>query len=208
MNGPFRVPGWATFSGWALALAFLGVYFFVVHACLRALIPSFGFDPGAFSTATFGTIVMSGFVIWLVSLAELPEMWFIHRRPRRLLSLGLCPSCSHQLPPVVNAPCSECGVSQDEIPPPYSMGWSTVRRFAVALFVGMLGGITVAEVTIAADEERMMREVRNINVMAPAPADEWTFERAWPATFGRVDWSCQDGFVPRAMLDGKRVPPR
>lgn len=202
MRETFHVPPWAACLGWILALGFLGFYFFVVHACLRAMVPSFGFDAASMGTAIFGTIVMSGFVIWLVSLAELPEMWFIHRRPRQLLDQGLCPSCAHHRTPNSDAPCSECGVSPDELPPPYRMSWGAVRRFLVALAIGLLAGITVAEATIANDEARMIRETRTIN------REEWTFKRAWPASFGRVDWSCDGGFMPRGLLEVERTPPR
>ena len=204
MTHSFRVPAWASFLGWTVALGFLGFYFFVVHTCLRALVPAFGLDPGAIGTAVFGTVVMSGFVIWLVSLAELPEMWFIHRRPRRLLARGLCPGCAHQLPPGAPVQCSECGVLPSEIPPPYGMSWNTVRRFLVALSVALLAGITFAELSISIDEERMIRETRTLHLTAPGSSDEWTFERAWPANFGRVDWSCHEGFVPRGLLQAER----
>ena len=202
MKGAFSVPAWAMILGWTLALGFLGFYFFVVHACLRALVPSFGFDGAAFGTAIFGTIVMSGFVIWLVWLAELPEMWFIHRRPQRLLTQGRCPNCGHQRTPDSTAPCSECGVSSEEAPPPYSMSWNAPRRFLVAMVIGILAGISVAELSIANDEARMIKETRTIN------RKEWTFNRAWPATFGRVDWSCDRGFVPRGLLQVERSDSR
>ena len=39
MTHSFRVPAWASLLGWTVALGFLGFYFFVVHACLRALVP-------------------------------------------------------------------------------------------------------------------------------------------------------------------------
>ena len=201
MKDGFQVPTWATILGWTLAIGFLGFYFFVVHVCLRALVPSFGFDPGSMATAIFGTIVMSGFVIWLVSLAELPEMWFIHRRPRRLLAQGRCPSCGHHRTPNSDAPCCECGVPAGNLPPPYRMSWSAVRRFLVAMTIGILAGITVAETSIASDEARMIRETGTIN------RKEWTFTRAWPAGFGRVDWSCDHGFMPRGLLQVERTPP-
>lgn len=201
MKADFQVPIWATVLGWTLALGFLGFYFFVVHACLRALVPSFGFDPSAMGTAIFGTIVMSGFVIWLVSLAELPEMWFIHRRPRRLLAQGRCPSCGHLRTPDSTSPCSECGVPPEELPPPYGMSWSAVRRFGIALVIGILAGVAVAETSIATDEARMIQDTRTIT------RKEWTFQRAWPATFGRVDWSCDRGFMPRGLLQVERIEP-
>ena len=199
MKGDFSVPLWATLLGWSLALGFFGFYFFIVHSCLRAMIPSFGFDTGSLATAVFGTVVMSGFVIWLAWLAELPEMWFIHRRPRQLLAQGRCPNCGHQRTPNSDSPCSECGVSSETIPPPYSMSWTAARRFLVALAIGILAGISVAEMTIASDEARMIRQTRTIN------RKEWTFHRAWPATFDRVDWSCDRGFMPRGLLQVERT---
>ena len=84
------------------------------------------------------------------------------------------------------------------------MSWNTVRRFLVALSVALLAGITFAELSISIDEERMIRETRTLHLTAPGSSDEWTFERAWPANFGRVDWSCHEGFVPRGLLQAER----
>ncbi|MEC8320641.1 MAG: hypothetical protein VX726_00145 [Planctomycetota bacterium] len=198
MSDAFRVPLWASVLGWVVALAFLAFYFFAVHVCLRALVPSFGFDFKAFATATFGTVVMSGFVIWLVSLAELPEMWFIHRRPRRLLARGCCPNCGQLRGPDVESRCAECGVDPASIPPPYGMSWSAVRRFMVAMVIGLVLGMAAAEASILVDERRMIEESRTLG------RDEWTFGRAWPATFGRVDWTADGGFKPRGLLQEER----
>lgn len=198
MKDAFRVPLWASALGWAASIGFLLIYFYIVHACMRGLVPAFGFDVGATATAFFGTLVMSGFVIWLVSLAELPEMWFVHRRPRRLLSRGRCPNCAHQRPPEAEGRCPECGVAEEEIPPPYGYGWRAVQRFAVVLLIGIVGGVVAAEISISLDETRMVRQAERLG------RTEWTFQRAWPATFARVDWTLDGGFVPRQFLQQHR----
>lgn len=199
MKDAFRVPAWAMVLGWSSAIAFLLAYFFVVHACMRGLVPAFGFDFSATATACFGTLVMSGFVIWLVSLAELPEMWFVHRRPRRLLAQGCCPNCTHPRAGDEQSACPECGVKTDEIPPPYGYSWRAVRRFAITMVIGIVGGVLAAEVSISLDEARMIREVGLLG------QTEWTFQRAWPATFGQVDWNLDEGFAPRLFLEQDRI---
>ena len=199
MNDAFRVPVWAMVLGWSSAIGFLLVYFFVVHACMRGLVPAFGFDFSATATACFGTVVMSGFVIWLVSLAELPEMWFVHRRPRRLLSQGRCPNCTHPRSGAEDSPCPECGVAASEIPPPYGYSWRAVSRFAITLVIGIAGGVVGAEISISLDEARMIREAGLLG------RTEWPFQRAWPATFGQVDWNSNDGFAPRRFLEQHRI---
>ena len=91
----FRVPLWASLLGWVLAVGFMGFYFHIAHALMRGLAPSFGLDTGAIATATFGTVAMGLGIVWLVFIAELPEMWFLHRRPHRLMREGRCPVCGH-----------------------------------------------------------------------------------------------------------------
>jgi uncharacterized protein (DUF697 family) len=88
MKGGFSVPAWATVLGWSIAIIFLVAYFFVAHAVMRGLVPTFGWDAGAIATATFGTIAMGLGIVWLVVFAELPEIWYLHRRPHRLIRQG------------------------------------------------------------------------------------------------------------------------
>ena len=91
----YTTPPWAIILGWLVTVAFLAAYDFVVHASFRGMLPAFGFEIGPFLQALFGTVVMSLFVIWLVTLAELPEMWFEHRRPTtRTAVLPIRPVCS------------------------------------------------------------------------------------------------------------------
>ena len=80
---------------WLLAIGFMGFYFHIAHALMRRLAPSFGIDASAIATATFGTVAMGLGIVWLVFIAELPEMWFLHRRPHRLVRDGRCPACGH-----------------------------------------------------------------------------------------------------------------
>ena len=204
------VPVWASIVGWGSALGFFAVYFFVVHVSLRGLVPSFGIDVSAIATALFGTIVMAGFVIWLVSLAELPEMWFVHRRPRRFQKDGRCGRCGHPLGPSVGDTCTECGFRESDLPGPYTFGWRAVRRFAVALFLGIAAGVFAGEFWIADDEAEMRKTAEAYGPVATGgtPAG-LTFTRAWPATFSKVEWTPSDGFVPQEIFAQERIrPPR
>lgn len=202
MTGGLRTPGWAVALGWIVTVGFLAIYDFVVHASFRGMLPAFGFQFGPFLQALFGTIVMGLFVIWLVTLAELPEMWFAHRRPSRLHREGRCPACGQPRGTGSPITCAECGHGFDDVPPPYSLGLSAVRRFGVALGLGLLFGVTAAEVSIALDEASMRAKAEPFarTTTGGAPA-ELTFHRAWPATFARVHWSAADGFHPLPLAE-------
>ena len=207
MTRRYTTPFWAITLGWLVTVAFLAAYDFVVHASFRGMLPAFGFELGPFLQALFGTIVMSLFVIWLVTLAELPEMWFQHRRPVRLHRAGRCPECGHPRGTETLETCPECGRDFDDLPVPYSLGLSAVRRFVVALVLGLLFGVAAAEVSIAIDESAMQAKTQAFGGgAAKAPPPELTFERAWPATFSRIRWSEADGFQPLPLMQGWNWP--
>lgn len=210
MSRSIGVPVWASIVGWGSALGFFAIYFFVVHVSLRGLVPSFGIDLSAIATALFGTIVMAGFVIWLVSLAELPEMWFVHRRPRRFQKEGRCGRCGHPLGPSAGETCTECGFRESDLPGPYTFGWRAVQRFAVALILGIAAGVLAGEFWIA-DDEAEMREIAKASggVATGGTLPSLTFTRAWPATFSKVEWTPDGGFVPQEIFVQERIrPPR
>ena len=193
----YTTPPWAIILGWLVTVAFLAAYDFVVHASFRGMLPAFGFEIGPFLQALFGTVVLSLFVIWLVTLAELPEMWFEHRRPVRLHRAGRCPECGHPRGAESLATCPECGRGFEDLPRPYSLGLSAVRRFTIALLLGLLFGVAAAETSIAIDEADMRAKARAFGGGAP----DLTFERAWPATFSRVRWTEAGGFRPVPLTE-------
>ncbi len=205
MKSGLRVPVWATALGWCLAILFLGSYFFVTHAVMRGLVPTFGWNAGDLATATFGTVAMGLGVVWLVALAELPEIWYLHRRPHRLMHQGRCPACGHPIREAGVDRCGECGIDASWLPAPYVFGWRAARRFAGTLMLGFLFGVFAAEVSIALDEDRMRstieaRTVRDGGTPAGATDLNITFNRAWPASFSRVEWSSRYGFTPERIL--------
>ena len=205
MKDGLSVPVWATALGWSVAIVFLGSYFFVAHAMMRGLVPAFGWNLGAMATATFGTIAMGLGVIWFVALAELPEIWFIHRRPHRLIRQGRCPGCGHATREAGVDRCGECGIETTWLPDSYVFGWNAARRFGIALILGFFVGLIAAEVSIAVDEHRMhaaIETLTNGNPATPASEVEMTiaFGRAWPASFARVEWTPQHGFRPEQMF--------
>lgn len=206
MSRSIGVPVWAALGGWASSLGFFVVYFFIVHVTLRGLVPSFGIDFSAIATALFGTVVMAGFVIWLVSLAELPEMWFVHRRPRRFQMEGRCGRCGHELGPSAADTCTECGFSQADLPGPYTFGWRAVRRFTIALFLGIVIGVLAGEIWIANDEAAMIAITETQAAVAAGETNRTlTFTRAWPATFSKVDWTADTGFAPQEIFVQERI---
>lgn len=203
-SGP-RVPVWATTLGWCLAILFLGSYFFVAHAVMRGLVPTFGWDAGDLATATFGTVAMGLGVVWFVALAELPEIWYLHRRPPRLMRQGRCPACGHPIREAGVDRCGECGIDASWLPTPYVFGWKAARRFTVALILGFLCGVLAAEISIAVDELRMRSIIENTKSQKDGIASnnsdlKITFTRAWPASFSRVGWTTTDGFQPERIF--------
>ena len=108
------------------------------------------------------------------------------------------PQLGSSTAPEAEGRCPECGVAEEEIPPPYGYGWRAVQRFAVVLLIGIVGGVVAAEISISLDETRMVRQAERLG------RTEWTFQRAWPATFARVDWTLDGGFVPRQFLQQHR----
>jgi hypothetical protein len=200
MSRPFRTPTWAIVLGWIVTVGFLAAYDFIVHASFRGMIPAFGFQLGPFLQAFFGTVVMALFVVWLVTLAELPEMWFAHRLPVRRYRAGRCPNCGHPRGDAPIATCPECGHDLEVVPVPYTLGLSAVRRFAIALGLGLVIGVIAAELSIAADESRMRDQ------SAACIGTELTFHRAWPATFARVRWSPEHGLKPLPLMDAWNWP--
>ncbi|MDA0295913.1 MAG: hypothetical protein O3A19_03985 [Planctomycetota bacterium] len=210
MKGGFSVPAWATVLGWSIAIIFLVAYFFVAHAVMRGLVPTFGWDAGAIATATFGTIAMGLGIVWLVVFAELPEIWYLHRRPHRLIRQGRCPACGHPVREAGVDRCSECGVEATWLPPPYVFGWKAARRFGLALILGFLGGLLTAETAIAMDEYGMRATVKTAS--NPEATDstgdaevQINFIRAWPASFSRVEWTPRQGFRPERLFGQGRV---
>jgi hypothetical protein len=199
VSRPFRTPSWAIVLGWIVTVGFLAAYDFIVHASFRGMLPSFGFQVGPFLQALFGTVVMSLFVIWLVTLAELPEMWFAHRLPVKRHRDGLCPNCGHPRGDGALKTCPECGHDFEVVPVPYALGLGAVRRFTIALGLGLAIGIAVAEVRIARDEAHMREQAELLGA-------EWTFHRAWPATFARVRWTPERGLEPLPLMDAWNWP--
>lgn len=200
----FRVPAWASLLGWLLAIGFMGFYFHIAHALMRGLAPSFGIDAAAIATATFGTVAMGLGIVWLVFIAELPEMWFLHRRPHRLVRDGRCPACGHPVRAAGVERCGECGAEVDRLPPSYAVGWRAVKRFCIAFALAFLIGTVTAEVVIAADERSMQSTVRSLNskprTSGSGEAPDLIFSRRWPASFSRVEWSAEWGFRPVAIF--------
>ena len=82
---------------------------------------------------------------------------------------------------------------------PYALGLGAVRRFAVALGLGLAIGIAVAEVRIARDEAHMREQAELLGT-------DWTFHRAWPATFARVRWTPARGLEPLPLMDAWNWP--
>ena len=182
----------------------LGGYFFVVYAIARGLLAEFGVSPGVVARATLPTLMMGGFVIWMVLFTEVPEMICGHVIPRRRAARDRCHACNHRTDGADSPICQECGARREGLPAPYAVTWKTVRRFGVILVVGLVGGVLVGELWITSDENRMRASVAHATpgglhqqTQVHPQSDVTTiltFTRRWPADFSDVTWSARDGF--------------
>ncbi len=108
----------------------------------------------------------------------------------------------------VGETCTECGFRESDLPGPYTFGWRAVRRFAVALLLGIAVGVFAGEFWIADDEATMRETAEAYGAVATGGTPQGlTFTRAWPATFSKVDWTPSGGFVPQEIFAQERIPP-
>ena len=188
----------------------LAGYFSVVYAITRGLLADFGVSPRVVVRAALPTLMMGGFVIWMVLFTEVPEMICGHVIPRRRAARDRCHACNHRIDGSSSSTCQECGANREDLPGPYAVTWRTVRRFGVILLCGLMGGVLVGELWITSDENRMRASVSHAATDSPhrdtqvlSASDVTTvlrFKRRWPADFSDVTWTVRDGFQTVQIL--------
>jgi len=157
----------------------LAAHAFFMYGQARTLAETCGFDAGvALASATFAMVLMIPFT-WTYGLADLPEIWTKHFRPRRRWRRGECADCGYPRTgaPATSERCAECGAIIAE-PPPYAFGWPTIRRFLIMVAMSLAMGCAAAETMLLLDEHAF-------RVEAPAKAansvtGRWTRPRSWP----------------------------
>ena len=199
-----QTPAWARITGRSLLWLVLGVYFFVVYGISRGLIADFGVSLWVVARAAMATILMGGFVVWLILFTEVPEMICEHALPRRRAARRRCHACNHRSEGGASVLCQECGADHADIPKPYTLSWRTVRRFGLILFLSLTAGVTVGELWISADENRIRSSVSAMisdsilqTTHFQPHGQELTvidFRRIWPADFSHITWSAESGF--------------
>jgi hypothetical protein len=157
----------------------VGFYFCVVYACMRGVLARVGSDPASIVPAAAATLAMAAFIVWLLPLADLPEIVARHAIPLRRFRRGACPTCGHDRTALPSGGrCPECGAAAVR-PTAWAPGWSTVRRFAAILGLGWAVGVGAGETWTHLDERRFEQE-------AAMHRDSYVRRRAWPADFATL----------------------
>jgi hypothetical protein len=145
-------------------------YCFLCYCILRALLADFGLSAGTVLKATIATAAMSGFIVWLVPLAELPEIVFGHALPQRRARRGRCPACNYDLQGRCEVRCPECG-HDGRVPDTWQLSWHTARRFLLVLLVGLGLGVVAGEAWTTADERAFLAEAQTYESKVQAMLD-------------------------------------
>jgi hypothetical protein len=146
------------------------VYCFLCYCILRALLADFGLSAGTVLKAAIATAAMGGFVVWLVPLAELPEIVFGHALPQRRARRGRCPACNYDLQGRRGVRCPECG-HDGSIPGTWHLSWRTARRFLLLLAAGLGLGVLAGEAWTTTDERAFLAEAQTYESKAQAMLD-------------------------------------
>lgn len=136
-------------------------YCFLCYCILRALLADFGVSFATIAKATIATAAMGGFIVWLVPLAELPEIVLGHALPQRRSARGRCPACGYDLQGRRGVRCSECG-HDGSVPGTWHLSWGTARRFLMLLLAGLALGVIVGEAWTTADERSFAGEAESL----------------------------------------------
>ncbi len=173
----------------------LASYFFIAFCASRAFLGGWGFPLRVLVPSLVATVVLGVFVFWLAPLADLPDMWYLHRRPAHRAARGLCPQCGHALPPggCGSSRCPECG-GTGETRPPWLLSWPTFRRFLLIEGIALLVGCAAGMVWLRLDEAAFVREQARFRGVYERP-------RAWPADFASLQFTEESGFGSTAILE-------
>ena len=201
-----KPPIWLVIIWRGLLITVLGFYFFLIYAIGRGLIPSFGGSPGVILKATFFTIGMGGFAIWLALYTEVPEMIFSHLLPRLRSKKDRCQSCNHPLWGNESKSCNECGYPSDRAPIPYTLSWRSMRSFGILFTIGIMLGLLAGEIWTRLDEERIRQAIHSPVIPNTTPLEEnRSFQRQWPADFSKITWNKAEGFECVPVFRAKKI---
>jgi hypothetical protein len=203
-NSADPIPIWASTLHRALLVGFLGCYTLVTYLLVRPLFETIGFDAGTTMKSMVVVALLTSLMIFLLPVADLPSIWFLHHRPARRRRRGRCPDCGYPLERIeVGTVCPECG-SDGTLPEPWRPNRGTVRRFLLALLLALLAGSVVGEWFLLVDEARFRQEaaVRRYAV----PSETYSRSRQWPNQHARMSYSPARGAVAEEVLQSIRIP--
>lgn len=139
-----------------LALAAFA-YCVLCYCIFRGLLANFGASTGTVVKSAIATAAMGGFIVWLVPLADLPEILLGHAIPQRRARRGRCPACNYDLQGRRESRCPECG-HDGGVPGTWHLTWRPVKRFLLVMLAGLALGVLVGEAWTSADERKFIEE--------------------------------------------------
>lgn len=197
------VPAWATWTHRVVLLGGLVFYCFLVYVLVRPLFGTFGFDGWSTAKSLGAVLILGAFVLCLLPLADLPLIWFRHRRPIARVRHGRCPQCGYPRGASTEQEiCPECGATG--VPPePWQLSPRTAFRFVILLLVAIVLGSTLGEWWLLLDEEAFRQDASARSY--PLPNDSFSRARAWPNTYSTMTYTLENGAVSDPILASKRI---
>lgn len=180
-----------------LVMAF---HVFCMDLLARGMAGVVGLTPrGALGPSLFGLALLVP-LVWAVALPDLPEI-LRRQAGRRRFERGECSACGYPLSDHAGEACNECGAPR-RAPDPFSLGWPTVRRFAVLALSAWALGCTAAEAWARLDEQAFVAEAA-----AYHGNGVYSRQRRWPMD-GHVLWFVPGQGVSAAAPDERQAPYR
>lgn len=199
----YSIPPWVTWAHRGLLLGGLSFYCFLVYSLVHPLFGTFGFDAVTTVKTLLATCFLGAFVLWLLPLADIPQILYQDRRPRARVRKGRCPQCGYPRPTNdLDVSCPECG-SSGQMPPTWELSGRTVVRFLVLLLMAITLGSAFAEWRLLTDELRFKQQASLRNY--PQPGDSYTQSRAWPSTYAKMTYTLENGASSDPVLESKRI---
>ncbi|MBC22861.1 MAG: hypothetical protein CMJ32_02945 [Phycisphaerae bacterium] len=194
-------PSWSVVHGITM-VGLVGIYFFVVYCNVRGMLAIFGTSVAGVLTTIGISLLMSGFLVWMIMFAELPELIHRHWIPTRRARRGLCPACGHDVSATTSS-CPECG-HDGRTPGAYRFGWATIQRFSLMLLLGWLIGCVVGEWWSWRDESGFRRSVETAGSIEASISSRR--HREWPADGFIMAYDPAEGFRSVKLRGWPRIP--
>jgi len=188
----------------SLLLVLLGFYCFLVYSVVRPLFGTFGFDLATTVKSVLVVLVLTGFIVWLIPLVDLPLMIFNDRMPRARNRKGQCPGCGYPKPGMGSTvQCPECGTLTGAVPPRWKPTTATLTRFMGFLCIAILLGSGIGEWRILADEANFQEQASTRTYTYQG--ESFIRNRAWPSSHATMHYTVENGPESQTILQSRRI---